>query len=251
MLLLIIVASCKKDNLQDALVPASTTEENSTIVASGTSGTDGVDGATGATGATGPQGPQGEQGPAGTNGLDGADGATGPQGPQGEQGPAGADGQDGADGATGPQGPAGEDGQDGADGTDGSIDIYASVWKSNFFYNKTGLGGSLPMGVNPNLNQEVADGGVIMVYGKSPSGIVQALPISKERGRVIYDFWLNPDVGVIRVHLTTDDAKDATFDHFTHFRYVVIPPATSSKTSKIDYQKMTYEEVMQHFGLDI
>ena len=225
----------------------------------------GQDGTQGGGSIDGAQGEQGPQGVPGENGVDGQDGATGPQGPQGEQGPAGQDGTNGQDGASGPQGPKGEqgeqgpvglegddgeDGRDGADGQDGSINMYASNWITNSFYDRTTLGGYTPLGTNPILNKENADKGFIMVYGLRPNGSVTPLPFSWERGRVIYTYRLDSDINLIRVYLTTSDAKPATYDHFTHFRYIIIPAATAGKNSQVNFKKLSYEEVTDYFGLD-
>ncbi|MBT8308677.1 MAG: hypothetical protein KJN85_17190, partial [Maribacter sp.] len=41
-----------------------------------------------------------------------------------------------------------------------------------------------------------------------------------------------------------------SFPSGTEFRYLLIPPlnSTSEKNNTIDFSKMTYEEVMDHFG---
>lgn len=235
---LVVFASCKKDNLQDAVVPQDVVAENSTNGSGGTNGTNGTDGTDGVDGATGATGQRGEQGPAGTDGADGQDGADGATGSQGEQGP------------IGPAGATGSDGEDGHDGEDGAVNMHASNWKINSFYDKSGLGGSMPLGVNPILNQDNANKGFIMVYGLMPDGRVRPLPVTMERGRVIYDYWLNPNLRLIRVHITTRDAMNATFDQFTHFRYVVIPASSSGKNSRANFNRMTYEELVEHFGLE-
>lgn len=264
--LAVAFTSCSNEEIEGPIGPRGPQGEQGIQGPEGPQGPQGEDGE-----AQGLPGPQGEQGPAGQNGNDGQDGATGPQGPRGEQGPAGQDGADGQDGAPGAQGPKGDqgeqgprgpkgedgedgedgrDGEDGADGQDGTVNMYASGWKTNGFYNETNLGGTLPLGVNPILNQENAYKGFIMVYGLSPGGVVRPLPISLERGRVIYGYWINPDIHLIRVTITTSNGNPATYDHFTHFRYIIIPAATVSKNSAVNFKKMSYKKVMDHFGLD-
>ena len=48
------------------------------------------------------------------------------------------------------------------------------------------------------------------------------------------------------------DGNAYIFDWMEEFRYVIIPQGTSTsgKSVGMDYNKMSYEEVMDHFGLE-
>ncbi|WP_171036983.1 collagen-like protein [Maribacter algarum] len=193
-------------------------------------------------GDTGPQGPQGEQGIQGPEGPAGQDGeALGVPGPQGDQGPAGQDGADGQDGT---------DGQDGADGQDGNANVIVSDWIATQFsvtpFNISAFVINVP---------EININGAILVYGKNTNGNIS--PIPHEVGVERYTYYVVPGSGSFP-NITpnkmgfvgeTTNASDVIFDYFEEVRYVNIPPPPSGK-SAIDFNKMTYEEVMDYFALE-
>jgi len=237
-----LIISCDKENLDDVTLSPTVAESepvNGTNGENGSDGTDGTDGADGEQGEQGEQGPQGEQG------------AQGEQGPQGE---------------TGATGPAGADGVDGINGEDGNANIIASDWlepkESSFSVNNPRYK-ALQFETyfrSANTNEDV-----ILVYYDNDIQ-VSLLPrqifvsttgdISKS-----IDAQVNHASGSLSVSIrkfNSDltpreylwNASGPAYSRGVRFRYVIIPNGESGKNKSINFKKMSYEEVMNHFGLD-
>lgn len=171
-------------------------------------------------------------------------GPIGPQGEQGIQGPAGQDGANGQDGADG------QDGVNGQDGADGNANVIVSDWIDTAFSVTANVISTFDINMpNTNIN------GATLVYGRVASGIIYPLP--HEVGIEEYTYYIEPSTGTfpnftpnkMGFVARTNNNTDRIFDEFEEVRYVNIPPQTSGK-SAIDFEKMTYEEVMDHFGMD-
>lgn len=213
----------------------------------------------GVEGPIGPQGPMGEQGLAGPEGPEGPEGedgealgVPGPQGEQGDQGPAGAQGEQGPQGENGTNGTNGADGQDGQQGEPGTANVIYSDWiASEFPATINGTFDQWEM-FAPELTQEIHDTGVILVYARI-GNLIYPVPVSFFG--TIQENWnfrlldINDTLIAIRVHSIDGGAIGTPFLN-GDFRYVLIPGgvAASGKTS-IDYNKMSYEEVIAHFGI--
>lgn len=173
--------------------------------------------------------------------------------------------EDGADGAQGPQGVAGADGADGADGVDGNANVLSSDWFTPLDYTlSTGFGGINLLDHDeaaPEITQAILDTGVILVYGKLNGYVstiwveddVSLLPIVVTYGTspTQIDTWnaiLTP--GNVRIRFTNNNNTYTNLAINHSFRYVVVPEAVSSKSANLNYRKMSYEEVVDHFGLE-
>ena len=191
---------------------------------------------------------------------DGADGANGLDGIDGVQGPPGIDGSDGTDGIDG------VDGVDGQDGEDGNANVIASDWfeptETSFSVNNPRFK-ALPLATNVSSN--VMKDGVILVYYDTDTNIY-LLPnhVFAPDGTILksVDSNINHASRTIYVTIRRSDSDLTPREYLwdpsgpayakgVRFRYVIIPSsATSGKMATIDFKKISYEEVMDHFGLD-
>ena len=235
-LLIATMGSCKKDDLEDAVLTETVQGEQGV---SGTTGQNGEDGKDGVDGADGAQGEQGEQGPKGEQG------AQGPKGEQGEQGPAG---------------PRGEDGQD---GEDGNANVIASDWfgPSGQYFVTNGYGKYAEFEKDvPELTAETYGNSVVLVYAKFqnfvpevwPEGHASPLPLTigaaSSTNQHIYQFYSAPGLIKVRYYRAGTFLPDTwSFSATSQFRYVIIPQGIASK---IDFRKMPYEPLMEYFGLE-
>lgn len=263
---LVAFVSCKKDSLEEAVLPQNTVAENTTNSAGGTNGNDGTNGSDGTNGTNGQDGEDGEDGQDGEDGTDGvdgqdgADGATGPQGPAGPAGADGANGTNGADGATGPQGPKGDT---------GTANVIYSGWfkpnpwkkitlysRTHFYYNKTASG----------ITQQILDRGIVLVFAKLegyntniwPTGQVAQLPYNHVTS-THHDTWsAQVTKGNIKIDFVNDENQyDAVGISSNHsFRYVIIPGGvstgltlTSKGLTEKDLRSMSYKEVAELFSI--
>lgn len=181
---------------------------------------------------------------------DGEDGVIGPQGPQGEQGAAG------PQGAQGEQGPPGADGQDGQDGT---TNVVSSGWFEIDTWDNDLPDFKFHRIPDLTLSETQIENDLILVYRRyNPAPTltqVALLPITE------YDFTgetvlslTNRVQGTGLVVQVQAFGRNVASDEYlgpeTQFRYFIIPvDATTSKYAP-DFSKMSFEEVLDYFGLD-
>tara|TARA_R110000822_G_scaffold68195_1_gene165819 strand:- start:935 stop:1531 length:597 start_codon:yes stop_codon:yes gene_type:complete len=173
------------------------------------------------------------------------------------------------EGETGPMGPAGingTDGTDGKDGNDGNANVMASDWleptESSFSVNNPRYK-ALPLATN--LSSSLLEDGVILVYYDNDVDIY-LLPnhVFALDGTILksIDSKINRASRNIYVNIQRSDSDLTPGEYLwdpsgppygkgVRFRYVIVPSnAASGKKAAIDYKKMSYEDVMDHFGLD-
>jgi hypothetical protein len=173
------------------------------------------------------------------------------------------------EGETGPMGPAGingTDGTDGEDGNDGNANVMASDWleptESSYSVNNPRYK-ALPLATN--LSSSLLEDGVILVYYDNDTD-VYLLPnhIFAPDGTILksIDSKINRASRNIYVNIQRSDSDLTPGEYLwdpsgppygkgVRFRYVIVPSnAASGKKAAIDYKKMSYEDVMDHFGLD-
>lgn len=173
------------------------------------------------------------------------------------------------DGEIGPMGPAGingTDGTDGEDGNDGNANVMASDWleptESSYSVNNPRFK-ALPLATN--LSSSLLEDGVILVYYDNDTD-VYLLPnhIFAPDGSILksVDSKTNRAARTIYINIQRSDSdlipgeylwdpSGPPYNRGVRFRYVIIPSnATSGKKAIMDFKKMSYEEVMDHFGLD-
>tara|TARA_Y100000815_G_scaffold242316_1_gene239144 strand:+ start:191 stop:748 length:558 start_codon:yes stop_codon:yes gene_type:complete len=162
----------------------------------------------------------------GCSAEDGEQGPTGPQGTQGEQGP------------TGTQGEPGEN---------GNANVIASEWIPEQFSNDIVSYTQFYI-EDEAFTSDILNSGTVLVYGRDG---VYVVPIPVVFNDQTYYFVLPETLGEIIFIARSVDNSLTSFGVFTDFRYVIIPD--SSTTMKdgqtINFNKMTYYEVMDHFGL--
>ena len=169
-LALAATTSCKKDSLEDALLPQTVEGEQGTSGTNGQNGDNGQDGAQGEQGASGDNGQDGvdgAQGESGTNGTEGEVGAQGQQGIHGEQGDQGLTGADGANGRDGAQGSAGIQGEQGTQGEQGLAGENGQDGNANvrsFRYSLRSVASSHHNIEIPELTTDVMENDVILTY---------------------------------------------------------------------------------------
>ncbi|CAZ95004.1 MULTISPECIES: collagen-like protein [Zobellia] len=178
------------------------------------------------------------------------DGDTGPIGPQGEQGPAG------EQGVQGPEGPAGED---------GNANVIASEWFPLTF-EKTMVNELPHFNGNkavPEITSEIVEEGTVIVYGKLngytenvwPTDKVAQFPIT-----LMYNALGNTQIDIYKAFISEGNIQfNVTENYDIHggvspyhmYRYIIIPTnSVTEKSQNPNFSKMTYREVMDHFGLD-
>ena len=173
------------------------------------------------------------------------------------------------DGEIGPMGPAGingTDGTDGEDGNDGNANVMASDWleptESSFSVNNPRYK-ALPLATN--LSSSILEDGVILVYYDNDTD-VSLLPnhVFAPDGTILksVDSKINRASRALYINIRRSDSdltpgeylwdpSGPAYGKGVRFRYVIIPSnATSAKKAIIDFNKMSYYEVMDHFGLD-
>lgn len=169
---------------------------------------------------------------------DGAEGPIGLQGPQGQQG---------MEGTQGPQGPQGEIGTANVIYSDW-ITVQETDWSpsTGTVTRKTAIL------IAPEITQEHLDTSAILVYvqkvfGTEPNSIA-LLPMDDNEFEFVLD---GIDIGEIIIKARRIDL--GTFNNnfvALPFRYVIIPGGTQAKDgTHPDFEKMTYQDVMDFFGI--
>ena len=202
----------------------------------------------------------GPAGPAGTNGVDGADGEN--NGTNGTDGTNGEDGENGTNGTDGTNGTNGENGTDGTNGEDGNANVISSEWfrpigqtfVTNGYTSYAEFNVDIS-GVDPNL----LNNGTILVFAQFysfveqvyPPGHISALPLTISGGTTdhIFTYYFNVDNLKIR-YRQVGPAPTWSFNTLSQFRYVVIPSSSmTGKSAQLNFEKMSYNEVMNHFNI--
>ncbi len=142
---------------------------------------------------------------------------------------------DGEDGATGPQGPPGQDGLNGIDGLDGNANVTSVLLENQ----------SVAIGTNvlsiPELTQDIFDTGFVYGYATvNGNNYWEVFPITSG-GSVILEID-RIAVGEITLLSTFNQGN-------LNFRFIFVASSSSSRTLN-DLKKMSYQEAMEHFGLE-
>ena len=110
------------------------------------------------------------------------------------------------------------------------------------------------------FTQEVTDNAVVLVYARTASiNAIVPIPIILDQN-TNYFFGVIPEINALRIIAATLDGSTIFFDDFTAFRYVIIPPSSSGRSSSIesitkDLQAKgidinNYDEVAAYYNLD-
>lgn len=151
--------------------------------------------------------------------------------------------EDGKDGMQGPQGPM------------GNANVIASEWIDAGF-SSNALVSSFYID-DFNITQEIIDSGVILAYGKDPSGTIVSIPFVHYE--TSYYFYVNSP-GEINFHGQSTDGNSKDFTIIEQVRYVIIPASTGGATTKImnrlyngyteeELKAMSYDELVNVFNI--
>lgn len=158
----------------------------------------------------------------------------------------GTDGVDGVDGAQGPAGPA------------GSANVIFSGWitaPSGTPETIDGTSGVSTSFAVPQLTADIMSKGTILVYLSFGSGTnVFTLPYTSTAGGFANTITAIASLNTIKIFRFKHAADGTTvaLPGSLTYRYILIPggaAAATSKTAKVDYSKMSYEEVLAHFNM--
>ncbi|CAM4279789.1 collagen-like triple helix repeat-containing protein [Zobellia nedashkovskayae] len=194
---------------------------------------------------------------------DSADGDIGPMGPAGEQGEQGIQGEPGVAGATGATGAQGEQGPKGDTGETGAANVMYSDWLDQDFSYYDGPDSKSMKVDEIRLTQEfLNNGGFVLGYYRSSSNTVYQLPLvfdhssfAIRRDFVAIHF---SDRGEIRFGAHSTDDTELSEHELTgssiarpQYKYVMVPGGVSlsGRSEQPNFKKMSYEEVMDYFGL--
>ena len=172
----------------------------------------------------------------------GDDGEMGPEGPQGPQGEQGVQGEQGPQGEQGVAGLQGEQGLQGEPGEDGNANVIASDWFDVSWSSSPSTFATHDETATDITAQDLEDS-VILVYFESGT-FVYPLPVTWTATSTV-NFALQP--GQIRLYFRAETSSSPPAGRA---RYIIIPSSSvSSKVKRLNYYKMSYQEVTDHFGL--
>lgn len=185
---------------------------------------------------------------------DGEVGPQGPQGPQGEQGPVGSQGEQGLQGEQGPTG------ADGADGIDANSTVISSGWFEINTWD-TDLP-DLKFHRIPDLilTEFEIENRVFLVYRRyhpSPAiTTIELLPLYELSASGDIELAIQNRISGNGLFLQIQSfGRSVTNEEYlgpeTQFRYMIVEPAsTSDKKNSVDFSKMSYQEVVEYFGIN-
>ncbi|SMC57127.1 hypothetical protein [Moheibacter sediminis] len=150
------------------------------------------------------------------------------------------------------EGPQGEQGPAGEDGEDGNANVIVSDWlfgserrdtiidASNINYVKLAA---------PELSATYLSNSTILVYMNY--GPVVPLPYTSHAGGIANTISFIPAPNRIFItRFTHDNSGSVILSSSLRYRYVIIPPSPSGKNAGVDFYAMSYEEVIDYFGLE-
>lgn len=161
----------------------------------------------------------------------------------------GTDGVNGVDGAVGPAGPAGPTGATGSANVIYSAWITAPAAAAETIDGTSGLSTTINA---PELSADIVSKGTVLVY-MSFGGGVYTLPYTSTAGGYINTITAIASVQKIKLFRFKHAADGTTVNLPTSlsWRYILIPGgvAATAKAAKLDYSKMSYEEVCARLNI--
>ena len=156
---------------------------------------------------------------------------------------------DGVDGTNG------VDGQPGAPGATGTANVIYSAWINAPTAVAETVDGTSGMSTTinaPQLSEDILSKGTILVYVSFGSGTF-SLPYTSTAGGFVNTITAVSTLKKIKLfRFRHDQAATVNIPTSLSWRYILIPggvTATTAKTAKQDYAKMSYEEVCMHFNI--
>lgn len=163
---------------------------------------------------------------------------------------------DGTDGVDGINGTNGTDGAAGATGATGTANVIYSAWVNAPAAATETIDGTYGSSTSidaPELSTDILNKGTVLVY-MSFSGGVYPLAYTSTAGGSANTITAIPGSKKIKLFRFKHSGDGTTVGIPTtlSWRYILIPggvPAATAKTAKLDYSKMSYEEVCAHFNI--
>ena len=149
----------------------------------------------------------------------------------------------------------GVDGQAGAPGATGTANVIYSAWLTAPVAAAESVDGTSGMStslVAPELTEDILSKGTVLVYVSFGSGTF-SLPYTSTAGGFVNTITAISSLKKIKLfRFRHDQAATVNIPTSLSWRYILIPggvAAATSKTAKLDYSKMSYEEVCAHFNI--
>lgn len=161
----------------------------------------------------------------------------------------GTDGVDGVDGVNGAQG---------AQGVAGSANVIYSAWINAPAGTPETIDGTSGLSTTiaaPQLTADIMAKGTILVYMTFGSGTnIYTLPYTSTAGGSANTITAIASLNTIKLFRFkhANDGTTVSLPASLSWRYILIPggaAAATSKTTKLDYSKMSYEEVCARFNI--
>ncbi|RSK42122.1 collagen-like protein [Mangrovimonas spongiae] len=169
--------------------------------------------------------------------------------------------EDGEDGAQGPQGEQGPTGQDGADGEDGNANVITSAWL-DANWNVSDTDTQKTMQITPEeigiSNSDLRNNCLVIVYlSQWGDSNIYTMPSSGRWSTAWYSYtYGNTGANVSGIRIKLESTNGTTLTEYQYagfrgnrFRYVIIPTNNTNRNS-LDFTNMSYEELINHFGLE-
>jgi len=153
------------------------------------------------------------------------------------------DGSDGLNGVDGKQGPS------------GTANVIYSAWLTAPVAAAETVDGTSGMSTSlvvPELTDDILSKGTVLVYVSFGSGTF-SLPYTSTAGGFVNTITAISTLKKIKLfRFRHDQAATVNIPTSLSWRYILIPggvAAATSKMTKVDYSKMSYEEVCAHFNI--
>jgi len=153
---------------------------------------------------------------------------------------------------------------DGTDGVDGQAGAPEATATANVIYSAwltapvaavesvDGTSGMSTSLVAPELTEDILSKGTVLVYVSFGSGSF-SLPYTSTAGGFVNTITAISSLKKIKLfRFRHDQAATVNIPTSLSWRYILIPggvAAATSKTTKLDYSKMSYQEVCAHFNI--
>jgi len=149
----------------------------------------------------------------------------------------------------------GTDGQAGAPEATGTANVIYSAWLTAPVAAVESVDGTSGMStslVAPELTEDILSKGTVLVYVSFGSGSF-SLPYTSTAGGFVNTITAISSLKKIKLfRFRHDQAATVNIPTSLNWRYILISGgvvAATSKTAKLDYSKMSYQEVCSHFNI--
>ncbi|BDU24461.1 hypothetical protein [Flavobacterium sp. GSB-24] len=155
---------------------------------------------------------------------------------------------------SGDDGTDGVNGADGAPGAAGTANVIYSAWLTAPAAAAETIDGTSGMSTTinaPELSADILSKGTILVYVSFGSG-TYTVPYTSTAGGFVNTITAISNLQKIKLfRFRHDGGGTVNLPTTLNWRYILIPGgvATTAKTAKLDYSKMSYEEVCAHFNI--